>query len=1304
MLALCPAVEKGVPVKDNNTGQWRVGVGKTVKFHCIFLAWNRERAWLSEKEYKKFKREDGGEGRKKEYIVKSKEFRARHLEAIELALKILKDPSNLMLYLEKTHINESNTALPVEDVDATNNIIENESVEKKSRKKVKKNVDQSNNKTENNNNVMVEVEGSSAKPSAGFFQAIDEKVKIPRSRKKVDKFPSDSNDVGKIGKIRKFLQNSNRGTSSAEVCLCMGCRQPDCGQCRFCMDMTCFGGRGTLKMRCTLKNCVSGTNEVSDEMVDGKVAVGDDVDIVGILNKGKRANIIDAESETDSDDAENPLVINFDLDDNSKAVKELCSTLEEMPSSSSISYKSCNSRNSVSDGALNVWDQVNSTMMDVEETLANSSVKLGSSLNQFPPQASPRSPLLSPAGSSNSALTISTPEQSPRGSSVSTRNLDSDDGIFIHADDIDVIIKENIVDKSVNVNENGREQEFGVKKKLDEDNIVDKSVAVNENGREQEFDAKKKLDKVKDRNTILDEVKLASSASKKPTQVGREVEVRKHEVEVDHVKLGVEESTDKMESKTRYNYGEGIETTVGDNAKKLSNSDSNHEVEKLVYPENIGKASSKGSGCKVSTEKFKVTEFNMFGSLDKVTSKRQVRYSEKKSLKPNEDKVAQATDTILRKGGIHDTMSWKGQPDSEKSEGSLAKSQHKTTKSKSNMKDKIKSRCNKFVEKVAKRNVKPDQEEKLKSKDCHSQKKFMSYKSDTKYTKKGCNDNNDSADTKVKPNLIVEEKKKNKKQGKYRQENGSHADAVSLPFASASSLAPFKIPKSYSNEVDGKTAEKQESSKRNRKELKNDIRKRVENVKNAEKQDDVKKNTSNSVVGGQVDGNSATRDQNQKFSNFTKKDTSTSRSNPTMEQDASEGIQSVPEIANKVNSRDWVAAVDWSEQIAPDSTTNDDEAEKKCRIVDIEDDTSDCSLGSKEDSSWKRKRKVECREVVDKKPKKVKFWTEEQKTIRESERLCCFRDEISARNFPMPKYIMSREILDTLGENVLFDSHCHMDFIIFWKSPELELESFDQFVHAYPVLDHPSLEGFITNFCSPKIWLEHLVSPSPLVHSMLSRPSIFYTIGCHPHYATDLLSSRKFAQLELLVQNAGAKCVAIGECGLDTSSKNTVRMSEQVLCFQKQVRLAMKYEKPLVLHIRGAEKEAIAALEEVGLPRDWPIHRHCWNDTLKVCEAWLKKYPQSVVGLTPLITFSRVQDLLNVAEKIPLDRLVLETDAPYFLPRGGGPDSHLGHYNKSFSLPIHVANVAAQVATVRKVAIEEVLAASRRNVLRVYGV
>ena len=59
-------------------------------------------------------------------------------------------------------------------------------------------------------------------------------------------------------------------------------------------------------------------------------------------------------------------------------------------------------------------------------------------------------------------------------------------------------------------------------------------------------------------------------------------------------------------------------------------------------------------------------------------------------------------------------------------------------------------------------------------------------------------------------------------------------------------------------------------------------------------------------------------------------------------------------------------------------------------------------------------------------------------------------------------YAMSREILETLGEKVLFDSHCHMDFIFFWKSQGKKFESFDQFVQAYPLMEHSSLEGFIT--------------------------------------------------------------------------------------------------------------------------------------------------------------------------------------------------------------------------------------------------
>ena len=120
-----------------------------------------------------------------------------------------------------------------------------------------------------------------------------------------------------------------------------------------------------------------------------------------------------------------------------------------------------------------------------------------------------------------------------------------------------------------------------------------------------------------------------------------------------------------------------------------------------------------------------------------------------------------------------------------------------------------------------------------------------------------------------------------------------------------------------------------------------------------------------------------------------------------------------------------------------------------------------------------------------------------------------------------------------------------------------------------------------------------------------------------------------------------------------------------------------------------------------------PIHyycRQCWNDTWEACEEWLNKYTNSVIGLSPLVTYSNTEDLLHVVEKLPMDKFVLETDAPYFIPRGGGPDSLLGHSNRMFSLPPHVANVAAKVAMVKQCEVKEVLTASRENIRRIYGV
>ena len=273
-----------------------------------------------------------------------------------------------------------------------------------------------------------------------------------------------------------------------------------------------------------------------------------------------------------------------------------------------------------------------------------------------------------------------------------------------------------------------------------------------------------------------------------------------------------------------------------------------------------------------------------------------------------------------------------------------------------------------------------------------------------------------------------------------------------------------------------------------------------------------------------------------------------------------------------------------------DDSTEEDSGDEPSKVVELSLKREDTSIKREVDRKASASREVE---PAMPKWKDCAIRPETPKAdvdvAKEFDGNCCGPTVLSPRYMVMPPYTMSRELLDKLGENVLFDSHCHMDFTILWKTPWCK--TFDKFIKAYPLMEHPSLEGFITNFCKPQIWRDHMVSPSPFLKSLLSHPMMHFTIGCHPHFTEDLLSPRNYKQFKKLVKKAGANCVAIGECGLDTSRKNGVKMPEQIRIFKKQVTFAMRIKKPLVLHIRGAEKEALQALEEVSLPADWPIHR-----------------------------------------------------------------------------------------------------------------
>ena len=269
-------------------------------------------------------------------------------------------------------------------------------------------------------------------------------------------------------------------------------------------------------------------------------------------------------------------------------------------------------------------------------------------------------------------------------------------------------------------------------------------------------------------------------------------------------------------------------------------------------------------------------------------------------------------------------------------------------------------------------------------------------------------------------------------------------------------------------------------------------------------------------------------------------------------------------------------------------------------------------------------------------------------------------------------------VTEGLAVGSVWDSHCHLDFLASKlahagtrRGEELEVALA---LDAAPL--GAAFGGCVANFCDPAGWRcgaggRHV---SPVLRSCMAQPRVHLALGCHPHFA-DKLGRREVERLEVLLLARRGGVVAVGECGLDTSNKNSVPMRRQVEAFRAQVELALRLRLPLVLHIRGAEEEGRRVLSGAGVPPSWPIHRHCWNDTWEAAESWLQLFPGSKLGVTGLVTSPRNRALHEVVRRLPLSHLLLETDAPYHLPAL----AKTGAYRHAFSHPGHVLHVAAQV-------------------------
>ena len=199
-------------------------------------------------------------------------------------------------------------------------------------------------------------------------------------------------------------------------------------------------------------------------------------------------------------------------------------------------------------------------------------------------------------------------------------------------------------------------------------------------------------------------------------------------------------------------------------------------------------------------------------------------------------------------------------------------------------------------------------------------------------------------------------------------------------------------------------------------------------------------------------------------------------------------------------------------------------------------------------------------------------------------------------------------------------------------------------------------------------------------------PQVYAAIGRHPNEATGF-DDADFAELKALA--AHEKCVAIGETGLDYYRDRTPR-PDQERAFLAQIQLARETNKPLVIHTRDADEDTLALLEDQA-PRTTVIF-HCFSMPEHVEK--VLAHPEWWVSFAGNVTYPRAAALREAALRVPLERLLVETDAPFLSPQPvrGKPNQ-----------PAYVVHTAKALAVEKRMPYDELEDAIERNAAAVFG-
>nr|WP_213087412.1 TatD family hydrolase [Streptococcus pacificus] len=199
-------------------------------------------------------------------------------------------------------------------------------------------------------------------------------------------------------------------------------------------------------------------------------------------------------------------------------------------------------------------------------------------------------------------------------------------------------------------------------------------------------------------------------------------------------------------------------------------------------------------------------------------------------------------------------------------------------------------------------------------------------------------------------------------------------------------------------------------------------------------------------------------------------------------------------------------------------------------------------------------------------------------------------------------------------------------------------------------------------------------------------PNLYSTIGWHPTEAATYTDEvERFLKSHL----SDEKVVAVGEIGLDYHWMTAPKEVQKTI-FRRQIQLAKDHELPFVIHTRDALEDTYQVLKEEGVGPYGGI-MHSYSGSLEMAKKFIEL--GMMISFSGVVTFKKALDVQETAQKIPLDKLLVETDAPYL-----APVPKRGRENKT----AYTRYVVEKIAELRGLSVEEVAEASYQNAKRIF--